>query len=455
MDIVIRNGMVVTPGGVVPADVGITGEHIAAVGEGLEGNREIDAGGCIVLPGAIDPHVHLQMPVGDYVSADDFASGTVAAALGGTTTVIDFAEPEPEQPLMAALAERRAAADGQVAIDYGLHMTIPNWHGDHPSSLERIPEVVAAGAPSFKRYLAYERFRLDDVALYRVMRAIAAAGGLPIVHCENGPLCEALRAQAVADGQVTPIYHAMTRPPRQEAEAVSRAIDVAALAGSPIYVVHVSCLEALERVEAARARGEPVTAETCPHYLLLDVEALTHPHGERLICAPPLRTAADREALWSSLLAGGLDALATDHCPFTAAEKAGHADFTTVPGGLPSIEARLSLAYHFGRRQGMSLEEWVAICSTNPARIFGLERKGAVAPGFDADLVVFDPQRQVILQAGETLHEQADWSPYAGLELDGWPRDVLSRGRVVVRDGEFVGQPGWGQFVRRAGRSVS
>lgn len=449
MDIVIRNGLVVAPDEVVSADVGVMGERIAAVGERLEGDREIDADGCIVLPGAIDPHVHLQMPVGDYVSADDFASGTVAAALGGTTTVIDFADPQSDQPLMEALADRRAEAEGRVAIDYGLHMTIPTWHAAHPSSLESISEVIAAGVPTFKLYMAYERFLLDDVALYRAMRAIAAAGGLPIVHCENGPLCEALRAQAVAQGHTTPIYHATTRPPRQEAEAVSRAIDIASLAGSPLYVVHVSCRDALERVEAARARGEAVSGETCPHYLLLDIEALTHPHGERLICAPPLREAPDREALWSALMLGDLDVLATDHCPFTAAEKAGHDDFTTVPGGLPSIEARLSLAYHFGRRQGMTLGEWVRICCANPARIFGLERKGRIAPGFDADLVVFDPQRQVTLEAGETLHERVDWSPYDGLTLDGWPRDVLSRGRVIVRDGEFVGERGWGRFVRR------
>ncbi|MGD1991734.1 MAG: dihydropyrimidinase [Anaerolineae bacterium] len=455
MDTIIRNGRVVTPGGVFPADVGIEGQRIAAVGERLQGDREIDATGCLVLPGAIDPHVHLQMPSGDYVSADDFASGTVAAALGGTTTVIDFVEPAPEEPLLAALAARRAEAEGRVAIDYGLHMTIPTWHAADAPSMESIPEVVAAGVPSFKLYMAYEGLWLEDVALYRAMRAIAAAGGLPIVHCENGPLCEALRARALEEGHTGLIYHAMTRPPRQEAEAVGRAIDVAALAGSPLYVVHVSCVEALERVRAARGRGEPVTGETCPQYLLLDIEALADPYGERLICAPPLRTEVDRHALWSSLMLGDLDVLATDHCPFTAAEKAGHADFTTIPGGLPSIEARLSLAYHFGRQRGMKLGEWVEVCCSNPAQIFGLERKGRIAPGFDADLVIFDPQRRVTLRAGETLHEQVDWSPYAGLALQGWPRDVLSRGRVIVRDGEFVGESGWGQFLRRVGRDPS
>ncbi len=449
MDIVIRNGTLITLGGIFSADVGIVGERIVVLGEELHGKMELDATGCYVLPGGIDPHVHLQMPVGNYVSSDDFASGTVAAALGGTTTVIDFVEPEPGEPLLDALEKRRAEADGRVAVDYGLHMTIPTWHAAHPEALDTLSEVVAAGVPSFKLYLAYEGLRLDDPQLYRVMKAIAGVGGLPIIHCENGPLCETLRAQAVAQGNTTPIYHALTRPPRQEAEAVSRAIDLAALAGSPLYVVHVSCEESMLRIQAARVRGEPVYGETCPQYLLLNGMALDLPDGERLVCSPPLRTEEDNEALWGGLAFEDLDVLATDHCPFTAAEKSGHADFTTIPGGLPSIEARLSLAYHFGQRHWMTLERWVEVCCTNPARIFGLRRKGQIAPGFDADLVLFDPARWVTIQAGRTLHEQVDWSPYEGMTVQGWPRDVLSRGRVIVCDGEFVGEQGWGRFVLR------
>jgi dihydropyrimidinase len=452
MDLVIRNGTLITPSGIFPADVGIVGEHIVALGEELHGAVELDAEGCYLLPGAIDPHVHLQMPVGNYVSSDDFTSGTVAAALGGTTTVIDFVEPEPGESLLDALEKRRAEADGRVAVDYGLHMTIPTWHAAHPEALDALPEVVAASVPSFKLYLAYEGLRLDDVQLYRVMKAIAGVDGLPIIHCENGPLCETLRAQAVAQGNTTPIYHALTRPPRQEAEAVSRAIDVAALAGSPLYVVHVSCEESMLRIQTARARGEDVYGETCPQYLLLNGMALDLPDGERLVCSPPLRTEEDNEALWGGLAFEDLDVLATDHCPFTPAEKSGHADFTTIPGGLPSIEARLSLAYHFGWRHWMTLERWVEVCCTNPARIFGLHRKGHIAPGFDADLVIFDPARWVTIQAGRTLHEQVDWSPYEGMVVQGWPRDVLSRGRLIVRDGEFVGQVGWGRFVSREAR---
>ncbi|MEA3396054.1 MAG: dihydropyrimidinase, partial [Chloroflexota bacterium] len=443
MDTVIRNGTLVTPSGVFPADVGITGERIAALGEELHGAVELDATGCYVIPGGIDPHVHLQMPVGDYASSDDFTSGTIAAALGGTTTVIDFVEPQPGEPLLEALDKRRAKADGRVAVDYGLHMTIPAWHADHPESLDVLPEVLAAGAPSFKLYLAYAGLRLDDAQLYRAMQAVAHVGGLPIMHCENGPVCEILRAQAVAQGEITTIHHAITRPPRQEAEAVSHAIDFAALVESPLYVVHVSCEESMLRIQAARARGEPVYGETCPQYLLLNWMALNAPGGELLICAPPLRTEEDNESLWGGLAFETLDVLATDHCPFTVAEKSGHpstgsgrrADFTTIPGGLPSIEARLSLAHHFGQRHGMTLERWVEVCCANPARIFGLQRKGRIAPGFDADLVIFDPERRVTIQAGKTLHERVDWSPYEGLYVQGWPRDVLSRGRVIVRGG--------------------
>ena len=449
LDLVVKNGMVITPGGVFSADVGILGERFVALGEELHGSVELDATDCYVLPGGVDPHVHLEMPAGGYVSADDFASGTIAAVLGGTTTLIDFVEPKPGEPLIEALEKRKAEADGHVALDYGLHMTIPTWHAQHPTSLDDLPAVIEAGVSSFKMYLAYEGLRLDDVELYRVMQAIADVDGLPIIHCENGPLCETLRTQALAQGNAFPINHALTRPPRQEAEAVSRAIDVAALAETPVYIVHISCEQGMERVQVARANGEEVYGETCPQYLLLSETSLDLPGGELLICSPPLRAEEDNDALWGGLACGDLDVLATDHCPFTAADKRGHADFTTIPGGLPSIEARLSLAYHFGRRHGMTLERWAEVCCTNPARIFGLSRKGYVAPGFDADLVIFDPNRSITLQAGKTLHERVDWSPYEGMHIQGWPRHVLSRGRVVVRDGEFVGEPGWGRFVPR------
>jgi len=448
-NVVVRNGTVIDPGGIFRGDVKFAGERIVALGQGLRGDDEIDATDCYVLPGAVDPHVHLQMPVGEYLSSDGFQSGTLAAACGGTTTVIDFVEPVDEEPLLHALANRRAQADHCVAIDYGLHMTIPAWHASDAEVLAGLPAVMDAGVPSFKLYLAYEGLRLDDVLLRAALRAVASAGGLPIVHCENGPLCEAMRADAVASGKLTPRYHALTRPPRQEAEAVSRLLDIAALEGSRVYVVHVSCSEALARLEAARERGEPVLGETCPQYLALTASALDGPHGERFICAPPLRSSADQSELWRALNRGSLDLLATDHCPFTAGEKAGHADFTTIPGGLPSIEARLSLAHTLGVCAGiLSLERWVEICCNAPARIFGLTGKGRLAPGYDADLVVFDPKKEIVLGT-DVLHEDVDWTPYEGMRLTGWPRHVLSRGRPVVRNGDYVGRAGWGQFAAR------
>jgi len=450
-DLVIANGTVLTADGIYAADVGIIGEEIAAIGGGLRGRRRLDASGCYVLPGAVDVHVHLQMPVsgGKYVSSDDFASGTIAAAHGGTTTVIDFVEPKPGQSLLEALAARRAEADGRVAVDYSLHMTISTWHADQPEVLAEIPALIEEGVPTFKLYLAYAGLRLDDAQLYTVLKTLAGQGGLPIVHCENGPICDRLRAEALARGHTSPRYHALTRPPRQEAEATGRALDIAALAEAPIYIVHVSCAEALERIVAARRRGQLIFGETCPQYLTLTAEVLEGAEAERFICAPPLRSKADQEALWDALARGQLQTLATDHCPFTLAEKTRGGDFTQVPGGLPSIEARLSLVHTAGVLGGhLSLSRWVELCCTAPAQLFGLQRKGCIAPGFDADVVIFDPAREVILSA-EFLHERVDWTPYEGLRLRGWPRFTLSRGEVIVEDGRFVGRAGHGRFVPR------
>jgi len=322
-DLVIANGTLITTRDPHTADVAVSGERIAAIGRDLRGDRVIDATGCYVLPGAIDAHVHLEMPIGDgtFVSSDDFVTGTVAAAHGGTTTVLDFVQPDPGQSMLQALAARRERADDHAVIDYGLHMTIPAWHADQQSTSEELAKVVDCGLPTFKLYLAYDGLRLDDGQLYRVLRMLAAQGSaLPIVHCENGLVCDALRAEALAQGQRSALYHALTRPPRQEAEAVGRLLDIAALAGAPVYVVHVSCAEAMERLFAARRRGQCVLSETCPQYLALGVEAYEGPGAERFICAPPLRSTTDQNTLWHALSAAEIDVVATDHCPFTVAE---------------------------------------------------------------------------------------------------------------------------------------
>ena len=451
-DIVITNGLVVTPAGVVEADLAIDGEEIAAVGVHLNGDRVIDADGAYVIPGGVDPHVHLQMQLGALTTADSFATGTVAAACGGTTTIVDFADPQPQQSMLDALRVRRAEADPQVAIDYALHMTVPTWHGASEDRLAEIDDVLAAGCPTFKLYQAYPRMELDDVALYRVMKRVGAAGGRVVLHSETGPLLEELRRQALAQGETAAIWHERTRPARLEATAVHRAAEIAHQAECPLYIFHVGCAESVAAIVAARLRGVDIVAESCPQYLVLTAEhQLDSPEGNLFICAPPLRSHEDQDALWLALADDDLQVVSTDHCPWTRAEKMGAATFADVPGGVPSIEARLSLVHHFGvNHEQLDLPRWVEVCCTKPAQWMGLDRKGALLPGFDADVVIFDPDRAKTLTVG-ALHEAAGWTPYDGVTVQGWPRTVLARGRVVVEDETFVGQLGQGRFVERFG----
>jgi dihydropyrimidinase len=434
LDLVIRNGTVIEPTGALAADVGIAGKRIAAVGVGLEGARVLDASGCYVLPGAVDPHVHLQMALGGRVSSDSFASGTVAAACGGTTTVVDFVDPQPEQAMLEALAARRAEADGRVAVDYGLHMTVPAWHAAEEARLAELPAVVEAGCATLKLYQAYSGYRLDDAALLRVLQQAARAGARAVLHAETGPVLDLLRSQALAAGHSAPIWHAYTRPARLEASAIQRAAELAHLAGCPLHIFHVGCAEGVAEIAAAQRRGIALTGETCPQYLLLTAEEhLASADGKLFICAPPLRSLLDQEALWYGLADGTLALVSTDHCPWTGEEK-NQPDFSQVPGGVPSIEARLALLHHFGVRRGrLALGCWVEVCCTAPAQVMGLARKGRLAPGFDADVVIFDPERSKTISPF-TLHETAGWTPYDGMTVLGWPRTVLVRGQVVVED---------------------
>mgnify|MGYP003377731427 CR=1 FL=1 len=447
--LVIQGGLVIGAGGATIADVAVEGERIVAIGENLAGAATIDAAGCYVIPGAIDPHVHLQMPLAGMVSTDTFRSGTVAAAHGGTTTVVDFVEPQPGQSMLEALARRRAEADGQVAIDYGLHMTVPTWHAAAVERLAEAPAVVAAGCPTFKMYQAYPGMILDDVGLLRALSAVAEAGGRTVLHSETGPVLDVLRAEALAEGHVEPIWHAYTRPAQLEASAIHRAVELADLAGCSLHIFHVGCAESVWEIEAARRRGIDVVAETCPQYLLLNAEEhLGGPQGARYVCAPPLRDLDDQDVLWQALADGVLHLISTDHCPWTLAEK-DRPDFAQIPGGVPGIEARLALIHHFGVNRGLlSLEQWVQVCSTNAARWMGLTRKGRLAPGNDADIVIFDPQREYTITPA-TLHEAAGWTPYDGLTVVGWPRTVLLRGQFVIQNEQFVGLPGNGRFTPR------
>jgi dihydropyrimidinase len=448
-DLVITNGKLVTAEAIARADLGISGGQIVEIGQGLAGQRTIDASGMLVLPGAIDEHVHLQMPVGEFSSSDDFYTGTVAAACGGTTTIIDFVEPKPGQALLEALAGRRAEADGKVVIDYGLHMTLSRADD---GTLAEMPDSIQAGAASFKLYMAYDGLRLDDGELLRVLAALREHRGRTLVHAENHHAIAYLTALALAEGRTGPENHPLTRPDHMEAEAIHRLLALAHVTGTPLVLAHLSCALGLEAVRAARARGQSVWIETCPQYLLLDEQEYRRPgfEGAKFVMAPPPRTEQDRAALWAGLGSGEVDTVATDHCPFffEGQKTRGCDDFSRIPGGAPGIETRLALLYTHGVRTGrLTLERWVEVCCTTPARRFGLApHKGTLSVGSDADVVIFDPQRQATLSV-DNLHQNVDYCPYEGWEVHGYPTTVLSRGEVIVRNGEFTGTPGRGRFL--------
>ncbi len=332
-------------------------------------------------------------------------------------------------------------------------MTIPTWHGAADERLSEIPQVMQAGCATFKMYQAYAGMALDDAALFRSMQAVGRAGGSVVLHSETGDVIDLLRTEALAAGRISPIEHEHTRPAALEATAVARAAEIARLANCPLLIFHVGCAESVEAIRAAQKAGIDLWAETCPQYLLLSAsEHLGGVNGARYICAPPLRERDDQQALWAALASGVLQVISTDHCPWTLAEK-DQPNFALIPGGVPSIEARMALVHHFGVAKGrISPEQWVAICCTNPARRMGLTTKGAIATGMDADLVIFDPaQRKTITRQGDTptLHEAADWTPYEGIQVQGWTRTVLLRGNVIVRDGEYTGRSNEGRFVAR------
>lgn len=447
-DLVVKNGVVVTAGATYRADIGVRAGKIAAIGQDLGGEQTVDAAGKLVIPGGVDIHVHMQMPLGEgVISSDDFFTGTRAAAFGGTTTIIDFVEPGPEQTLVEGLAARRAEADPKVVIDYGLHMTI----GPHEiAKLDQVQAAYGAGCGSFKLYMAYG-FRLDDGQLLRALEAIRDAGGQPVIHAENWDVICTLIERHQAAGRTRPHWHPRSRPAALEGEAAGRAIDIANFVGLPLHIFHVSCAEVVERIQAARAAGRPITGETCPQYLFLTWDAYDAPGlpGTYPVCSPPIRAQSHQDALWQALARGDLQLVTTDHCPFTSDLKArGLHDFSQIPGGVPSIEMRLAGVYQGVARGHFSANRWVELCCTAPARLMGLSQKGDIAPGLDADLVLFDPDRRVTLSTA-FLHERCDWTPYDGIELQGWPAATISRGEVIVREGEFLGEAGRGRFIAR------
>ena len=450
----VRNAHVVTAAESYDADLYLEHGRVALIGQGLSlpADTVLDASGLLLLPGGVDVHTHLDMPAGELTSADDFETGTRAAAFGGTTTIVDFATPERGESLRSALGTWRRKAEGRAVVDYGFHMALREVDDARLAELVRLTRDE--GVTSFKLYLAYPGvLQVDDGALFRALQAARGCGALVMVHAENGAVIDVLVRQALARGETAAVQHALTRPPATEAEAAGRAIALAALAGAPLYVVHVSCAAALEEVRAARRRGQAVFAETCPQYLFLSLADYDRPgvDGAGYVISPPLREASDQEALWHGLARGELQVVSTDHCPFNLAEKArGREDFSRIPSGAPGIETRMMLLWDGGVRSGrIDAQRFVELTAAAPARLFGLwPRKGAIAVGSDADLLLWDPEKQTRLSA-DTLHMRVDYSPYQGRLVRGGPAVVISRGEVIVEHDEWKGRAGRGEFLKR------
>jgi dihydropyrimidinase len=449
-DRVIKGGEVVSASGRARADVGITGERIGALGRDLEGRETIDATGLWVLPGVIDAHTHFALPVSGMRTADDFASGTRAAALGGVTTVIDFTTAIDSPSLVDAVVARRAEADPGVCVDYGLHAVCRRWDA---AVAAEIPALVRSGVTSLKFFMVYgaRGWRVGEADLRAALRESATLGIRVCVHAEDEADIEWRQAQAHRDGRSGAATHAWTRPAITEARAVAQAIDAVTGTGGRLHIVHVSTASAVELITQARGRGVRVCAETCPQYLLLDAVLLDRPDGHLYATCPPLRGAADRARLWEGLAQGEPGIIATDHCAFTRAQKASWGgDYTRIPMGLPGIEVLLPLVHEHGVRRGrIDAGTMIDRLCEEPARRFGLwPRKGTLSAGSDADLVLFDPCREVRITARD-LTTPTDYTPYEAMQVTGWPVMTIARGEVIAREGECVGRPGRGRFVPR------
>src|ERR1700722_19740712 len=461
MGTLIQNGIVVTADRSEKADVLIDGSTVLEVRAGIDpaGHTVVDAAGLFVLPGGIDAHTHMDMPFGGTVSADDFLTGTRAAAIGGTTTIVDFAIQARGTRMRDALDTWRAKAEGKACIDYGLHMIVTDLGSDAgKQGLADMDDMVREGVASFKLFMAYPNvLMVDDATIFKALQQTAKNGALICMHAENGSVIDTIVQQTLAEGKTAPIYHALSRPTIAEAEAVQRAIAMAEIAGAPVYIVHLSSEDALNQVREARDRGVPAFAETCPQYLLLSIEELERPNfeGAKYVFTPPLRTKENLPKLWDGLKHDHLQVVSTDHCPFCFEDQKilGREDFTKIPNGGPGIENRLQLIYHHGVNQGkLSLNRFVELVSTTPARIFGMyPRKGTIAPGSDADIVLWDPTASHTISA-QTHHMRVDYSMFEGFQVKGNVRTVMSRGEVIIDDGKFLGKPGRGQYLKRQAR---
>ncbi len=449
MDLVIKNGTLVTPGQTLQRDIGIEGGKIVKVAQTIPaGARSIDASNKLILPGIIDAHTHMETPVKGVTSSDDFSTGTRAATAGGVTTIIDFTIQARGQSLREAIEARRKQADGRVYIDYALHCNLTDFQVNY---LEEIPEIIASGIPSFKVFMAYrnEGIMVSNEDLKMLLEATAKYGGIVQIHAESGFLLDYLVEEASQKGNTSPVFHAKTRPNYVEEEAVVRAISLAGEAGGSLYLVHLSTKESVDAVRWGKKRGVKLFAETCPQYLVLDKALYEGSDGRYYITSPPLRGAKDREALWQGIKEGIIGVVGTDHCPFARTQKDSGKDiFFKTPNGLPGVETLLPIMYSEGVvKRGLSPNLLVELLAYNPARIFGLyPRKGAIEEGSDADLVIFNPERELKIQANE-LHMNTDFSPYEGLTIKGVPEITISRGEIIYERGNFPASPGRGKFI--------
>jgi dihydropyrimidinase len=457
MSVLIKGGRVITAADDYVADIYIEGERITTIGESLDvsADRTIDARGKYVLPGAVDPHTHLEMPWRGETTIDDFESGQTAAAFGGTTTHVDFCIQAKGQTFGEALEIWHGKRSGKSIIDNGFHIAITDLAGQ-----ERLDELATLpdehGVTSYKLFMAYkDSLMVDDETLFRAMQVAAQSGALVMVHAENGDAIEVLMGEAIAAGNTSPKYHALTRPPETEGEATNRAVQLARVAGAKLYVVHVSCAESVEPIAIAREKGWDIWGETCTQYFFIDQSFLDQPgfEGAKYVYTPPPRPKANQEILWNAVRTNVLQAISTDHCAylFNGQKDAGKDDFRQIPNGGPGLENRLQMIHHFGVREGrISLNRMVELLCTNPAKLFGLyPRKGTLAVGSDADIVVFDPDKRVTISAA-THHSRSDYNLYEGTDVQGSPEIVLLRGNVIMDGDQLLAKPGSGQFIKRA-----
>ncbi len=455
MSTLIKNGRIITAEEDHTADIFIENENISLIEKDLtiEADTIIDANGKFVIPGGIDVHTHLDMPYrGITTSSDDFETGTIAAAFGGTTTIIDFANQTKGKSLREGLETWMKKAEGKAVIDYSFHASVTdlvdNWQ-------QEMKDLADEGVTSFKLFTAYPNdLMLDDGSIFKVMSESAKLGTMILMHAENGPVIDLLIEQMISEGKVEPKYHALSRPIAAEAEATNRAIAIAKMAGAPLYIVHLTCDDALKKVAEARSKGLPVFAETCPQYLYLSIDDISKPgfEGAKFVFSPPVREKFHQEKLWAGLKNNDLQTVATDHCPFNfkGQKDLGKSDFTKIPNGGPGIENRLHLTFQGGVNEGrFSLNRWVDIISTTPAKLFGLyPQKGNIAVGADADIVIWDPNAEHTISA-ETHHMNCDYSLYEGIKIKGNAETVISRGEIIISENNFKGKTGRGNFVKR------